>query len=152
VLATSALTGCSASNPIATEKTYAASDGMNGSITDPATGTAVQLRNFLVVGSKKGAPGTLIGAVINQGTTPVTVTLTVLDAAGKTPVGTDTVSVKPGELTQVGPAGTVVTVTSMPTDPGTVIQLRADTGSGGELIDLPVLAAEGAYASLAPSA
>jgi len=33
-----------------------------------------------------------------------------------------------------------------------VIKLRADTGAGGELLDLPVLAAEGAYASLAPSA
>jgi hypothetical protein len=110
------------------------------------------LRNFLVVGSTKGAPGTLIGALVNQGTTPVTVTLTVLDAAGQAPVGTDTVSIKPGELVQVGPAGTTVALTSMPTDPGTVIKLRADTGAGGELLDLPVLAAEGAYASLAPSA
>jgi hypothetical protein len=152
LLGASALTGCSATNPIETAKTYAAADGMNGSVTDPATGTAVQLRNFLVVGSTKGAPGTLIGALVNQGTTPVTVTLTVLDAAGQEPVGTDTVSIKPGELTQVGAAGTTVTLTSMPADPGTVIKLRADTGAGGELLDLPVLAAEGAYASLAPSA
>lgn len=152
LLAGPALVGCSAMNPVATATTYAASDGMNGSIEDPATGVAVQLRNFLVVGTTKGSPGALIGAVVNQGTKDIKVDFTVLDAAGQSPVGTGSVTVKPGELMQVGPAGTPVTLASMPTDAGAVIKLKVDTVSGGEMLNLPVLAAEGPYASLAPSA
>jgi hypothetical protein len=152
LLASPALAGCSAMNPVATATTYAASDGVNGSIEDPAAGVAVQLRNFLVVGTKKGSPGALIGAVVNQGTKDVEVKFTVLDAAGQSPVGTGSITVKPGELMQIGPAGTPVSLASMPTDAGTVIKLKADTAAGGQMLDLPVLAAEGAYASLAPSA
>lgn len=143
--------GCSYVSPNTTATTYAAADGTNGSITDPNSGAAVQLRNFLVVGTEKGAAGTLVGAVVNQGTSSVTVDLTVLDAAGQASVGTGSVTVEPGELAKVGGTdGAKVSLGSLPTAPGSVLKLQARTGAGTATVSLPVVAAQGHYASLKP--
>jgi len=149
-LAVPGLAACSFANPITTATTYAAADGSNGSIQDPSSGASVQLRNFLVVGTAKGSPATLVGAVVNEGTAPVVVKLDVLDADGKTTIGTAEVSAAPGVLTKVGPDGTSVSLSSLPAAPGTVLALKAQTGAGGATMPLPVLAAEGPYASITP--
>ncbi|MBL8930126.1 MAG: hypothetical protein JNL54_08395 [Kineosporiaceae bacterium] len=141
--------GCSYVSPNTTATTYAAADGTNGEIIDPNTDSGVQLRNFLVVGKEKGGPGTLIGAVLNEGTEPVTVTLTVLDSEGKSLGDAGTVTARPAELTQVGGQGPgTVSVESV--TPGTVVQLEARTPAGKAVMSLPVLAAEGHYADVAP--
>lgn len=150
------LTACSATNPATIATPYAASDGSNAEITDPATGAVVKLRNFLVVGADKGKPGVLLGAVANEGDQPVELTLTVqTQTDGKVAtIGTGKVTAKPGELTQVGPTGTAVPLPSLPSGPGVVVQLNAQSPAGGETINIPVVAAVGAYASIsaAPSA
>ena len=54
--------------------------------------------------------------------------------------------------TGMGPGGTAITLSSLPSAPGAVLQLKADTGSGGgATLNLPVLAAEGQYASIKPA-
>ena len=63
------LGACSFTNPKTTAVTYAASDGVNGEITDDATGTSIQLRNMLLVATEAQQPGLLIGAVNNEGAT-----------------------------------------------------------------------------------
>ncbi len=147
-LALPGVAGCSFNSPQTTATTYAAADGSNAAITDAATGTAVDLRNFLLVGSDKGGPGTLIGAVVNNGTEPVTVEFTVLD--GDSSVGSGRVTAEPGVLTKVGPGSDEVSLTSVPAAPGAVLQLKAQTGAGGAQMSLPVMAAEGPYADIAP--
>lgn len=149
-LAVPGLAACSFTSPMTTATTYQAADGSNAAITDAATGASVDLRNFLVVGTAKGSPATLVGAVVNQGTSPVEVNFTVLD--GQSTVGSGKVTAEPGKLVQVGPSGTAVTLSSLPAAPGSVLQLKAETGAGGATLPLPVLAAEGYYASITPKA
>jgi hypothetical protein len=147
-----ALAGCSATNPATIAKPYTAADGTNADISDPATGATVKLRNFLVVGSAKGKPAVLIGAIANEGTTPVDVTFTVLSAGSQTPLATGNVTAKPGVLSFVGPGGTAVQLPDLPGAPGIVLTLRADTAAGGQQMFVPVVDnAEGTpYASITP--
>jgi hypothetical protein len=148
VLLAPGLAGCAFSSPQTTATPYPAADGANGSIA-AASGGGVLLRNFLLVGTAKDAPATLIGAVANEGSAPVDVQFTVLD--GTSAVAQGSVTAVPGELTQIGPDGAAtVRVASLPTAPGTVLKLAAQSGDGDVTISLPVLAAEGPYASIAP--
>jgi hypothetical protein len=146
----SALSACSFTNPTTTATTYDAADGVNGEIADDATGVSIQLRNLSLVTTAAQAPGLLIGAIANQGEQPVSVTLTVLDTEGN-PVGGGTVEAQAKELVQINGGGSAVRIASMPTDPGTNLQVQVETPSGGQRLTLPVLAAEGRYAALAPS-
>lgn len=146
----SALSACSFTNPTTTATTYDAADGVNGAIEDDATGVSIELRNLSLVTTAAQAPGLLIGAIANQGEESVSVTLTVLDAEGN-PVGGGTVEAQAQELVQINGDGSAVRIASMPTAPGTNLQVQVETPSGGQRLTLPVLAAEGRYADLAPS-
>jgi len=68
------LAGCSATNPSPISSPYPAGDGTNAEISDPNTGAVLKLRNFLLVGTDQGKPAQLVGAIANEGTTPVQVT------------------------------------------------------------------------------
>ncbi len=154
-----ALTGCSATNPSQIATPYPAADGTNAEITDPASGSVVKLRNFLLVGTEKGKPAQLVGAIANEGTEPVRV---VLSIAAPVPASADpaaspsptqplveqAVTAAPGQLTLVGAGGTAVNLGALPAIPGATLTLRAQTGAGGELLTIPVVRAEGQYASL----
>lgn len=146
-----ALGACSFTSPQTIATPYAASDGVNGSIPDPATGTSVLLRNMLLVTTGEGAPGLLVGAVANQGTEPVNVTLTVLDPQGN-PVGGGTVRAPAQGLTELGSGGVTITVASVPSIPGSNLQLQVDTPSGGDRLTLPVLPNQGPYVDETPPA
>ena len=76
-------------------------------------------------------------------------TFTVLDGTGNS-VGGGTVRASAQGLTELDGVDTAVRVASVPTAPGAVLQLQVDTPSGGQRLSLPVLAAEGPYASLTP--
>lgn len=73
VLAAAALvlTACSATNPIQTDRPYAAADGVQVALGE------VRLENLLAVTLAKGGPGALSGAAANDGGTDAVVTLTV---------------------------------------------------------------------------
>lgn len=147
------LSGCVLASPAVTYDPYAASDGSAGSITDPATNSTIKLENFFVVTSAKGQPGSLVGAVVNTGKSNVTVQLSVADQPGGSSIGQTSVAAAPGAIAQVGPAGTALTLGSVPQAPGSVLNLVAKTNGGGSIhFTVPVLAASGEYASLTPTA
>lgn len=55
------LTGCSATNPITTMNNYEASDGVGADLGD------LSLVNLIVLSGGEGKPGTVVGAVTNDG-------------------------------------------------------------------------------------
>lgn len=148
------LSGCVLASPAVITTPYPASDGSNGAITDPATNATIKLDNFLVVSAGKGQPGNLVGAVANQGSGQVTVQLSVTTGdTGSTSLADASVSASPGQLAQVGPGGTVLTIPSVPQPPGSVLTLTARTGGGGSVhFTVPVMAATQQYATLTPTA
>jgi hypothetical protein len=154
VVATAAamiLSGCALASPATIATPYPASDGLAGTITDPATNSTIKLENFLIVSGGQGQPGSLIGGVVNTGSTDVSVQISV--DSGQDTVGQTTVSAAAGKLVQVGPSGTALTLASMPKGPGTLLTLVAKTAGGGSItFSVPVLAAQGYYATLSPSA
>jgi hypothetical protein len=146
------LSGCVLASPATTYDPYPAGDGSAGSITDPATKSMIKLQNFFVVASAKGQPGTLVGAVVNTGTSNVTVQLSVADQGGGSSIGQTSVSANAGAIAKVGPADTALTLASVPQAPGAVLDLVAKTNGGGSIhFTVPVLPPSGAYASLTPA-
>ena len=156
VAAAAVLAGCSFTNPQTIATPYAASDGTNSEVTDPTSGETVRLRNFLVVAAAKDAPGAVVGAIANDGTKPVTVQFKVSappsGGSAAQPLGSGSVTVEPGQLAQVGPAGTALDLASVPTAPGTVLTIEATTPGGTATFPLPVVAAVRQYATLTPTA
>jgi len=159
------LAGCSATNPSPISSPYPAGDGTNAEISDPNTGAVLKLRNFLLVGTDKGKPAQLVGAIANEGTTPVQVTLSIDAAAPASasasadpaaapapaqPALQAVITAVPGQLTLVGPGGTAASLSSLPAIPGATVTLRAQTSAGGQSLIIPVMQAEGQYASLPP--
>jgi hypothetical protein len=130
------LAGCSATNPIQTDRPYSASDGVRVELGD------VRLDNLLAVTTKQGAPGALSGAVTNDGGTDATVTLTVGDAAtsldvpahGAVLFGTGTGS---GSGTGTGEA---VPLASVDAAPGALLAVSVTAGAAGTTsVQVPVL-------------
>lgn len=155
--AAAVLAGCSFTNPQTTATPYAASDGTNSELTDPASGETVRLRNFLVVAASKDAPGTVVGAVANDGAEPVTVQFSITapasgGGAAPTQVGQASVTVEPGALAQVGPGGTAFDLAQVPTPPGSVLTIQASTAGGSTTFPLPVMGALNQYATITPTA
>ena len=143
--------GCSLAAPTPITSPYAASDGSNAQLATPDGGT-VKFLNFLLVSAAKGKPGVLVGAVTTDGGNPVQVQLSVLDAAGQNAIGQTNLTATPGQLTQVGPGGTVsLQVSSVPQPPGAGLMLHAQTPDGGTDFELPVLAPQNAYATITPT-
>jgi hypothetical protein len=146
--------GCSATNPATIATPYTASDGTNADLTDAASGETVRLRNFLLVAAAKGATGVVAGAVANDGSAPVSVRITVVDVsdpAQPRSLGQATVEVAPGELAQIGPAGTTLDVPGVPVAPGQTLSVTASTSAGSAQFTLPVLAPVNEYATLTPT-
>lgn len=151
------LSGCVLTSPTPVSTPYPAGDGTGGTISDASTGSVVKLANFLLVSAGKGQPGNLIGAVINNGTSSVSVQLSLFDAAdagsSATPLGQASVQVQPGHLAKVGDVGQTLVLASTPQPPGALLTMRAETASGGSIqFQVPVLPAEAEYASLTPTA
>lgn len=150
-ISTLGLSGCAVLSPAVTATPYDAADGVNGEITGTESGT-LKLRNFLVVGTAKGAPATLLGAITNDGNKPVEVKLDILPQGGGEPVASGTITAKPGQITLLGPQGEQVPISALPAAPGVVLRLSASTAAaGGTTINLPVLNQVGDYASLTPA-
>lgn len=143
---------CTLASPKTIATPYAASDGVNVEL-PIGTRTSVKLRNLLFVSAGKGRPGVLVGAATTDGGNPVDVELAVVDpASGQSALAQASLTTAPGELTQIGPAGTVrVRVEEMPVLPGAVLTVRVQGPSGGRQFPVPVLAPTAQYASLSPT-
>lgn len=146
------LAGCSATNPITTEKAYSASDGVR---VDLAAGLTAE--NLMILTAQKGAPGTLLGALTNSGKAADTITLT---PDGATPV---TVHVGAGEtvlltpqaatVTEVGITRTPVPIAAVTVPPGAIASVELVSGIGGaHTVSVPVLDGSlPAYKALVPT-
>lgn len=139
------VSGCSAVNQVTTNTPYALSDGVRTTL------GPIVADNLLVVSSGKGEPGVVSGALTNNSTDPVQVTLT---AAGQ----------KTGSTLRVDAGGTVylgtgtdvgehVPVASVDAAPGQVVALTlAAPSAGTTTVQVPVL--DGTlpqYATLVPT-
>lgn len=142
--------GCSVTSPATVIEPYPPSDGVQVDIRDPADGSALKLRNFLVVASADGKRGQVIGAVVNTGSSQVQLQLAATSSSSTgAPVQ---VEVPAAGLTQIGPSGTPVVLDQI-SAPGTFLEMTAGTSAGGtQSFSVPVVPATGDYAALAPSA
>jgi hypothetical protein len=142
------LTGCAYASPSTITTPYPASDGVDADI----PGTGVGLRNFIVIGTEKGAPASVVGVIVNDSDTNVQVSLQA--DLGETAQPSQTlVQIPPHGTTQIGPAqATTMQIPDLPVVPGALTGLSAATPQGGRAdLSVPVLLPVGAYASLTPA-
>lgn len=151
--ATLSLSGCVFTNPAVTATPYNAADGTSGVINGAAGNGPLRLVNFLVVASGANSPANVIGALVNDGNQSVQVQLAVSSSASNagSPVGQTSVTVQPGTLVQVGPAGMTFALPQTPQPPGAMLWLQAQSPSGSVQFSVPVVAAVNQYATLTPA-
>lgn len=143
LVAAGAVSGCSYLSPTTTALEYNPSDGVSASV------GSVIARNLVVVGSK-GSEGLVSGALVNQGSSSSTVTITSADQPQ--PV---TVDVPPGQLVTLGGAGSGATVVvgNLKQAAGTIMPITMTSPSGGDVtVRLPIVPAQFAYATVTPTA
>ena len=134
------LSGCQLTNPIQTNQPYTPADGVAVDLSQ------VQIRDLVVVADKKGGPGTLSGSVVNQGGQQVRVNF-----AGEGGASADLQV--PAYSTERMSGTTPVTLSTVNADPGGVTTLQVTTqGAGTNIVQVPVVAAQGYYETLAPTA
>jgi len=141
------LTGCSDLSPATITTPYPAADGVGIDL----PGTQVALRNFLVVSTAQGAPGAVIGSVVNDGGSPIQVSLQTDLGASTQPTQT-LVQVGPHASVQLGPDQTQkMVISALAVPPGAVTEISAATALGGRAdVAVPVLLPQGQYATLTP--
>lgn len=133
------LTGCQKTSPRQTDVAYAPADGVE------VTLGQVKVNNLGIVADSADARGVLIGQVFNGSGDNVTVTFS--DASG----GSTAVQV-PG-MSQVSLSDKGATVAKAGGNPGTMVKVGVATGTSGQQEPLvPVLMAEGYYATVTPTA
>ena len=125
-----ALAGCSETNPIQTDRPYAAADGVRVQLGD------VRAENLLAVTSAAGAKGALSGALVNGGADDTDVTLTVGDSTQKVAVPAHG-SVLIGTGTDTGTQLPLPTVSAAP---GALLDVTISTPAAGTIhVQVPVL-------------
>lgn len=136
------LTGCSVNSPTTTLLRYAPADGVE------IDGAAVEVRDLLVVSHGDGAPGVVLGTVVNQTSEPVTVTVSA--------AGTDLspqVEVGPGSSARLDAFGVEdaepVTIPSLDSPAGQSVEIRVTTDSETLAANAPVLLPRDQYAEYA---
>lgn len=134
------LSGCQLTNPIQTTQPYTPADGVAVDLSQ------VQIRDLVVVAEKKGGPGTLSGSVVNRGGQQVSITF-----AGE---GGATADLQvPAYSTERLSGTNQVSLSTVNAEPGGVTTLQVTTqGAGTNIVQVPVVAAQGYYQTLAPTA
>jgi hypothetical protein len=140
--------GCTFMTPVATMNAYDPSDGISANVGD------VQLRNVFVV-SPHGTDANLVGALINSGTSDLTVQLqyTAHKSGNSGPV-TDSVDLPAGAVISFGSPGVPQLVfRSAGAKPGALMTIFVQYGDvSGKKIQVPVLVGDQSYyKGLAPS-
>ena len=141
------LTGCSELSPRLVAQ-YPAADGVNLNL----PGSQVELRDFVVIGTAKGAPATVLGSVVNNGPAAIQVSLQSDVGTGAQAAETK-VTVPSQGVVELGPNETqTMSIASLAVEPGAVTAISAATVQGGTAdVDVPVLPPQGPYASLTPA-
>jgi len=135
-----ALSACSTMSPIQTSESYNPGDGV------PASSGPVTARNLLIVASEKGGPGNLSGYLLNTSDGSVKVSFQTREQAEASTAPGTPISLAGREQTQI----TDVTFPSMAVDPGSWTGIYLVTTAGKTLVNVPVLAPNGFYETLAP--
>ena len=143
LLAASALTltGCSATNPVATNQEYAASDGVDARLGE------LEFGNLLVLTAEQDAPGTVLGSVTNRSDRSMTVQIGL--------AGDETsMRLSAGETLLLSPEDAAVDLAAVPAAPGALVELVLGSDTEGTTsLQAPVL--DGTltqYAPLVPKA
>lgn len=123
-----ALSGCSLTAQITTDKPYAASDGVGGTV------DGVVVQNFLLITSGAGESAALVGSLYNDTDAPVTVAVTVeSDTASFTIPSMSTVNLGLAD-------GDEELITTSTVAPGLNSQVKIAVGKGASTTKpLPVL-------------
>jgi hypothetical protein len=132
-------TGCSMISPQATTIAYAPSDG----ITIDGTGP-LKLRNVLIVANDEGTAGNLIGAIVNESSSPQTLTIDIREGEI-----TDSIRVPANDTVSLGADDTdPLLIEGLDAKPGTDLAVYFSAGEQGSLATVPVL--DGGLDYLAP--
>ena len=122
------LGGCSAANPITTQRAYAPSDGIRVQVAD-----GVSVENLLVLTEGEGQPGHVLGAVVNRSTQDVRVSLKLGESGSPIPVSV------PAEG-QVNLGNQKATTPSVSVPPGATLPATVGANGVGEIsVEVPVL-------------
>lgn len=140
--------GCTFITPVATMNSYDQSDGVSANIGD------VQLRNVFVV-SPKGTDANLVGAMINSGTSDLTVEIQyTAHQSGQSGAISDSVVLPAGAVISFGNPGVPQLVFhSANVKPGALLTIFVQYGDvSGKKVQLPVLVgSQSYYKGLAPT-
>lgn len=140
MLGTTLLGGCAVFNPQQTDYAYQAADGVNVTFGD------LDVRGLAVIADSKGAPGVLIGQLVNTSNDDLDVSLA---SEGSQP--TQVTVPRHGSLS-LGGDGESVTLSSVAAAPGDVISIQVSTSATGQNVaTVPVLPALGYYKDLTPA-
>lgn len=137
LVSVAALAGCAV--PPSEVVNYPASDGVDLSM------GSLQADNLLVLTAAENDPGTLIGALTNNGDQAMTVKLGLPDSPTSVPVAAHS-------TTLIGPQHTTIALNSVPAAPGALVELSiASDVAGTTSVQVPVLDGSlPAYATLVP--
>ncbi len=139
------LSGCSLTSPTTTLQRYAPADGVE------IDGESVEVRDLLVISHGDGAPGVVLGTVVNETSEPVTVTVSA--------AGTDL-----SPQVEIGPGGSArldaydaedaepVTIPALDTPAGQSVEIRVTTDSETLAANAPVLLPRDQYEEYADMA
>jgi len=118
---------CSAMTPIQTAELYNAGDGVRVEVSDD-----IRVENLMVLAAEEGGEGQAFGALVNDGTEEVVMSVTIGDGGIQVPVA-------PGESVLLGVDEPVV-IPSTPAAPGAVAEALVEvTGYGTVSANVPVL-------------
>lgn len=121
------LTGCSVTNPITTEKPYAASDGVRATLGD------LTAENLLLIAAEADGPAALQGALTNRGTESLTVEIATAGSSER-------IRVASGATVLLGGTDGEDVVLDTPVGPGATAEVTLSTGAGGtDTVPVPVL-------------
>ena len=138
VVSTVALSACSFFSPVQTDQHYNPGDGV------PGQSGSVIARNLVVVATKAGGSGALTGGLQNLGDAEVNVNFTsAAQARTDKPI---TLKAREGKAI----SGVSVTL-GKEEGPGTMTKIVMSTPAGAQTITVPVLPAQGIYATLGPT-
>ena len=133
--------GCMVFNPIQTDVPYEPADGISAEVGDLA------IRDLLLVGGG-GEAAVVAGAVINLGDEPIRVQVVPQEQAASG--GGSEVEVGPRQ--QVNLADEGLQLEGLAAKPGTIVPVAVTAQPGGTtIVDVPVLAPTGPYATLTPA-
>lgn len=142
------LSGCQVTSPTTTMLRYAPADGIE------LDGEALDVRDLLVVSQGNGAPAVVSGSLVNSGTEPLTVTVSV---AGQEL--SPEVTVEPGTAVRLdgvqpdGSQGERLVLPSLESPAGESVEVRITADGEGTLAaQAPVLLPQGHYEQFADDA